>query len=347
MGLLLSLAVLLLGVDTLGWLYAQHVLDRRLLRLQIQAGDAGWRFSAASTRRGGWPLAATRSFQDPGLHRSAGPGAGADDNAGIGWSGARLTAAISVLHPTDMTIRLGGGQMIRLGGDTLRFRGDDVMLAIPLQARTSRIGFDARRLRLLLAPGASTLRMSRLEGSVRWTADAIALSATTRGVGVADAAGPGLDADAGDIELSLVGPFGAKDATWTDRLRGWRDKDGRLIVTRGALQWPDARIQVAGNATLDSTLHPDGAFSLHLVGADALVGRSVRSGLVSNAQATSIRAILGLIAAASDARNGGSLDLPLDLHAGTLALGRIPLLRLSMPDPGPAATMPVARMPSP
>ncbi|WP_428376175.1 DUF2125 domain-containing protein [Lichenicoccus sp.] len=355
----LALALLLLGADTLGWLYAQHVLDRRLMRLQAQASEAGWRFDALSMARGGWPLAATRRFEEPGLY----PGGRLGGlSGGAVWSASRLTAAISVLHPSEMTLRLGGGQVIATTTiattgshpapdlrQALRFRGDDVTLAIPLGTRPRQLRLHATRLRVAFPAGLglAPLRVRRLEGSLRWTGAAAALSIASQDLDLAaGAAGPGLAVDTGALELSLVGPLAAKGAGWADRLRAWRDKDGRLIVTRAALLWPDARLALAGNAALDGNLRPDGAFSLRIVGADALVERSVRAGLLSAAQATSIRAILGLVAAATDTRQGsGSITLPLDLHAGTLALGRIPLLLVPALAPGLAATAPAAPMP--
>ncbi len=344
----LGFAVLLLCADTLGWLYAQHVLDRHLQRLQAEASAAGWRFTAASVARGGWPLAATRRYEDPGLHPAGRPAAFAAD----GWTGSSLTAAISILHPGEMRIGLGGGQAISTTNSrqavrqAVRFRGDDITLALPLEGHPGQVRIDAARLRVLApaALGPAMLRVGHLEGTVRWTGAAVALGVSAQDLELA-AGAPGLDADSGALDVSLVGPLRSSGAGWTDRLQAWRDQGGRLIVTRAVLQWPDAGVALAGNAALDTELRSDGAFSLHLVGINALVERSVRAGFASAGQATSIRAILGLIASSTDARQGGSLTLPLDLHAGTLALGRIPLLQLPALVPRPATSS--GTMPSP
>ena len=355
-------ALLLLGVDTAGWLYAQHVLEQRLTRLEAAALQAGWQFTGMSGRHGGWPLSATRTVLSPGLHPRGSAWSG-------GWTGARLTAGLSLLHPDEMTIRLGGAQSFSKGlvpaasdpAGTLRFIGDDLVLAIPLRRQVRHVHLAATRLRVALpagpgsagrgtrALGLASLRIDHLDGSLRWTDAAIALDLAARDLEVAGGPGaPGFDAGTGLLEASLVGRPGSPAPDWEERLQAWRNNGGRLIVTRAALRWPDARIELAGDAALDGNLRPDGAFSLHLLGADALLDMAMRRGLISAAQATSIRAVLGLLSAATDAPgHGQSLTLPLDLHDGTLSLGHIPLLQVPLfTSPATAAPAPVT-LPSP
>ena len=338
------LAGLLLAADTLAWLQLQRLLQGRIQRLVQDAAQSGWQFEAASERRGGWPFAAELTFAAPRAH-------GADTllPGGITWSGGRITATLSPLHPRRLTISSGGVQTVSAGGaratrDSLRLWGPirlhlsagDAGQASSEATSSRQASFEATPLHLAL-PGAGpddVVTVAGLHGTARWTTQAHALTLALNGISRPGAASA---IPAAALELSLVGAFDGGGSA-AERLRAWRAGGGRLLLRQATMRWADAGIEASGHAALDGNLQPDGAFTVRITGADAMLDRLARSGRINSSTASAIRAVLGLIAAARDApqpgRSGANdatarpLALPLALHAGQLSLGRIPLLRI-------------------
>ena len=340
------LAGLLLAADTLAWLQMQRLLEGRMQRLAQDATRSGWQLDAASGRRGGWPFRADLTFAAPRAHGAASllPG-------GITWSAERVTATLSPLHPRRLTILTDGIQTVSAGGagatrDSLRL-WSPIRLHLPVggtgHGDRRQASFDAAPLHLAF-PGAGpddVVTIAGLRGSLRWTAQARALTLALRGVSLPHAAGAASVIPAAALELSLVGaPDGGGNAA--DRLRAWRAGGGRLLLRQATMRWNDTSIDASGHATLDGNLRPDGAFTVRITGADAMLDRLAQSGRIDAPTASAIRAVLGLISAARDAPPPGqagtgdtrarqaqpALELPLALRAGQLSLGQIPLLRI-------------------
>ena len=344
-GLLLGL---LLAADTLAWLQMERLLDRRLRLIVQGAARSGWMLDSAERRRGGWPLAARLTLAAPRAH-----GAEALLPGGITWSGERVSATLSLLHPDRVTFSAGGIQTLSAGGarklgDRLRFWSPAIGLRLPAGTRdgTGRLSFDAARLHLAL-PGAGpdgVAVVAGLQGLLRWTPQARALTLALHGIDLPRRAGipAGSVVPAASLELSLIGPTGGGGLA--DRLRDWRAGGGRLLLRQAMIDWNDAGIEAAGHVALDGNLQPDGSFTVQITGADAMLDRLARSGRVGPSAIAAVRAVLGLISAARDDPPGRStagaqrrpLQLPLTLHGGLLSLGQIPLLRI----PGPMAGLP-------
>ena len=362
----LLLAVLLLATDTLAWLQMQRLLDHRLRLLVQDAARSGWQFEAASEHRGGWPLRAELVLDAPRLQ-----GGGGRQGGDIVWSGERITASVSPLHPGALSIAATGTQTLSAAdatrpgstlGNSVRFWGG-LRLRLPADAAngTGRAGFDAAALHVAF-PGAGpddVVTIAGLRGTVRWTRQARALTLDLRGVALPRrrgvAAGPMIPAAA--LELSLIGPLaGGVDS--------WRAGGGRVLLRQAAATWSDGGIEASGQAMLDGNLRPDGSFIVQITGANAMLDRLAQSGWIEPSAASAVRAVLGLIAAARgdpQAATGGNpqaatggdpqaaargdpqaagsrrpLELPLTLRGGLLSLGQIPLLRV----PSPMAVLP-------
>lgn len=366
---LLGLVILLAVGDALAWLQMQHMLDRRLDRLVQDAARAGWQLQVASGRRGGWPLAASLTVAAPRLHGADGlvPG-------GVTWTGDRVTASLSLLHPTRVTIRPGGTQMISVGSATvagsLRFWSAGAALHLPSQpdGADGRVLFGAQALHLAL-PGAGpddVLTIAELHGAVRWTAQAgaeagaqeagvqaRALTLTLQDIGLphSNSAATGDVISRAVLEASLSGALnvgaGDKDG-FPGRLRGWRDSGGRLLLREFGLDWNGARLGASGQALLDGNFQPDGRFSVRIEGADALLDKLTQSGRLTPGAVSAVRAVLDLVASARDNPGAAAgppralppVELPLTLRGGILLLGQIPLVRVPWPVSGQPGTLP-------
>ncbi|WP_240759296.1 DUF2125 domain-containing protein [Lichenicoccus roseus] len=335
--IVLAVAIALIAVDTLGWIGGQFLLDRQISRLDAEAAANGWKLDRGTPSRGGWPLAVTRTFTKPVLR----PGSG---QPGPVWTGDAVTVGISVLRPTVLGIRLIGGQVIAPAGTdlrhALRFRGTDLEVVLPMRGHagtphTGELEFKASRLRvaspagILPSPGVLA-DVSDLDGRMRWTDAAHAITLTARGIVLSTPlAVPGLSIPAGSLEMSLTGGSAV----------GGGGQGSRLMLANAGLRWPDARADLAGTATLDGKLLADGGFSLHVVAPDRLLDHLTQAGLLSAAQAVPVRAVIGLLQDARGAAQRDILDLPLTLHGGLLSLGRLPLMQIpaagGLPHPMP------------
>lgn len=127
----------------------QRLLDRRLAALVQDAAKSGWQLDIAPGRHGGWPFAATRTLPGMRLHGGEALAAG-----GIVWSGERITASLSLLHPQGIGILTDGTQVISAGNAglarSLRFWGTRIGLRLPFRSGTlaTRLSFDAQALRM-------------------------------------------------------------------------------------------------------------------------------------------------------------------------------------------------------
>jgi uncharacterized protein DUF2125 len=343
---ILVLAILLTGADAFAWLQMQRLLDRRLDRLVRDAARAGWQLQVVSGHRGGWPLAASLTLLAPRLH-------GADQlfPGGITWSGDRVTASLSLLHPTRVTILPRGTQMISTGGTaiagSLRFWSADTALRLPPEpdGANGQVLFDAEAVHVAL-PGAGpddVLTIAGLRGSLRWTAEARALAVTMQDIGLP----PSNGVTAGDII-----PHAALEASLAGALHGEggsTDGSGRLLLRQAELSWDGAKIEASGRASLDGNFQPIGSFFVRIEGGDTLLDTLAQSGRLTPGAANAVRAVLGLVAAARDnprtpaagnAHDLPALELPLLLRGDVLSLGQIPLLRIPLPALSRPATLP-------
>lgn len=336
-------AVLIAGAAL--WLWEQTRLDRFTDRLLAEAARQGWQVQIGDQRRAGWPWAVRRVLRDVRLAPPAGPA------AGLVWTGERLVLELDPLDASPLRLRLGGLQT--LGGPDaplgrrLRLEVADLLLTPLRPARADapcRLGIRATGGMRVALPGSAALRIDGLSGLLLWTrpgapgagqhdGQALSLHAARLALsGVKDAP------MAMSLSLALPGPRGAPGLAWAERLRGWQQGGGRLLLEEAVLRLPDSRITLAGTARLDANLSAYGDFTLRLRGADRLIDRLARDGELDRAEARAVHAVLGLItdadeppAAASRTRPPPEIALPLDLRDGLLSLGRIPLLRLAPP----------------
>ncbi len=343
----LLLVCVLLGLDLIGWLQLQRLLDRRLAVLVQQAQRAGWQLEGGASRRGGWPLGATLTLAAPRLQGGRGllPGV----PAGLSWTAERVTVSLSLLHPRRITILPGGVQVIRAAdtrasglGDSVRLWARRMRLELPASDRASggevRLAAGALHLALPGAGPGQAVTVGALHGTLRWTATARATTLALEAVGLPYAGDSVLSIPQAALELSLIGG----------------GDSSRLLLRQAALRWDEAMIDASGQVRFDQHAQPNGSLILLVAGADRLLGRLATCKQISPSSRAAVQAVLGLIGQAQDAAPQPApagpaparvpqaglppIELPLNLRAGLLSLGRIPLLQLpplGSPEPVP------------
>ncbi|MBB2203729.1 DUF2125 domain-containing protein [Gluconacetobacter takamatsuzukensis] len=326
---LLGLAV----VDGLAWQAAQGELDRMLAHWSTQLRHQGWTIRPGQPTRGGSPLTARLTLQDPRLDGPVG-------NRTIAWGATSLTLSLSLLHPLTVRIGLDGTQAARLTGpytaQAVRIQSENARLFIPLGlppgAATGRAAWAARTLALqiLQSDGRTTdLTLHDLHGHGLWN----------------DHAGPdasrlALTASATAIDLPPTWPLPPaptdahrlSDAGLTLSLPGGADTP--VLVQALHARWTHLSLSVTGNAHLSPAGGPEGTFTLSVAGIGHTVRTLDQAGTLSPDLARAVTALDRLAAGYpatapaqpdTPALTDQPLSLPLHLSAGMFYIGALPL----------------------
>ncbi|MFS3135562.1 DUF2125 domain-containing protein [Gluconacetobacter sacchari] len=328
---MLALALL----DGAAWQAAQRTLDHMAARWSAQLRREGWTVRPGTPARGGSPLTARLTLQDPRLE---GPAAGRT----VAWGARTVALSLSLLHPLTLRIGLEGPQAARLAGPgpllALRAQGDGLRFGLPLglshglspDAMAGHATWAARSLALqvLAADGRTTdLRLHDLAGRLLWN-----------GRAGPDASRLALTARAAMLDLPPTWPLPPtpaeahrlSDTGLTLSLPG--GGGSTLLVQDLHARWMHLSLAVAGRARLPATGGANGTFTLTVAG----IGRTVRTldqaGALSPDWARAVTAIDRLARgspgdAAPDAPppTDRRLSLPLRLQGGTLFLGAMAL----------------------
>ncbi len=323
------LAAALVGADALLWFRLEREMDHRLDRFIKEARAAGWHVSARNGGRGGWPLAATLTLQEPGLrYREPGPGR----PPAFAWSGEAVMLSLSLWRPAQTTVVALGTQSLSIAPNggmpmPLRFWGARIALLLPERGikQTGRIALEAEALHVA-PPGAGpddVVEVAGASGRLRWTvggkAGPATLSLALREVALPIALGrpEGRVVQRARLDAGL-------DDQPPGPLTGWLRPGVAIRLGEASLDWDDDRAALSGNAVLSPDDTPSGAFSLSVDDAGRLLGKLRDNGLLSPGTVVAAQAVAGLVGDAGSRR----LHVPLQLHGGLLSLGEIPLLRL-------------------
>lgn len=324
------LASVLVGCDTVLWFRLEREMDHRLDRFVREARAAGWHVSVHAGSRGGWPLAATLTLREPSLRFQA---PGADGPWAVAWSGEAVTLSLSPWRPARTSVLALGTQSLSAvpnGGlpMPLRFWGARVALLLPERAsgRPDRIALEAEALHVAL-PGAGpddVVEVAGAAGQLRWAVDQGAgratLSLALREVALPVALGrpEGRVVQRARLEASLDDAASGSPAR---RLR----PGAAIRLGEASLDWDGDRAALSGEAALSPDGTPSGTLFLSVDDAGRLLAKLRDAGLLSPGATVAAQAVAGLIGGAGSA---STLHLPLQLRAGLLSLGEIPLLRL-------------------
>jgi hypothetical protein len=127
--------------------------------------------------------------------------------------------------------------------------------------------------------------------------------------------------------MALSGPL-PPGRSPTLRAEAWRDGGGTLELRAASLRWGPVGARAAATLALDEMLQPMGAGTLRLTGAPEALEALAGAGLIAPRAAATARSVVPLLS--RPAENGEpEIEVPVTLEERTLAVARIPVLRLA------------------
>lgn len=335
--------VVLLAALALVLLVAGHTLLWREMAQQLEAGLAawvqarrqqGWRVEHAPPVRGGWPVSATLTLGGLRLE-----GGGATLPGGFGLTAERVVLRLTLPRLDRLVVELPGAQRLRLGEADWGFAADSLVATLPVAPDTPPREGEvlAERLRIGTPEGPMAVAALRLglEGFATATEaePALRLSVAVEGIDLphapAGAAGARFGRHIATLaaEASLTGPVPPGRLPGA-RAEAWRDGGGTLELRSLNLRWGPVGAVATATLALDEALQPMGAGTLRISGAAEGLDALAEAGVVGRRAAGTARAVLPLLARPSGAGGTPEVELPLTLEDRTLAVARIPVLRL-------------------
>ncbi|MBR0681766.1 DUF2125 domain-containing protein [Roseomonas eburnea] len=353
LGLVSTLAALLLA-HGLAWRWMTGALAVGFSDWATMRRAQGWEIEHELPYRGGWPFAARLTV--PGL-RVAGRSAALPDDFGFDAPEFVLQIApprldrLVLTMPGELRLRLGNAEIL-LGAERLEAtlalepglppRALDV-LAERLRATTPEGPFEAQRVAAALSARSG---MADAEPIVM-------LEAAAEGVMLPPApASPALAAfgrhvEQARLEAVLTGPLplpGALPAYGPAAVAAaWRDAGGAVELRRMSLRWGTLVGEGEMRVTLDPALQPAAAGTLRLSDAPAALESMAAAGVITRGAARTAQGIATLLGRVPEGGRVPQVELPLMVANGTVALARIPLLRLA-PLAWPDAAVPQRAM---
>ncbi len=336
---------ILIGVLLLAGLAAgAHAALWHVMASQLESGFAtwvqvrraqGWRVEHAPPVRGGWPLSATLAL---GALRVE--GAASTIPGGFALASDRVVLRVSPPRLERLVVEFGGSGRLRLGASEFPFAADSLVAVLPLERDTPPNSAEVSAERLRIGTPAGALELMRgtlgLAGSSSATEAEAALTLALEAEGVdlpavpAGRAGTAFGRRIASLaaDLSVTGPVppGRQPAA---RAEAWRDGGGTMELRALTLRWGPVGAAVAATLALDETLQPMGAGTLRVTGAVEALDALAEAGLVGRRAAATARAVLPLLARPSAETGAPEVEVPLTLEDRTLALARIPVLRLA------------------
>lgn len=303
-------AALLAAAHGAGWAWSVHQVEAEFGRWTEARRAEGWTVSAGATVRGGWPLAA--ELRVPRLSL-------ADAGGAHSWTG-DVALRVALSDPGTLRIKPEGEQHVRLGDTSAELAADDARVTVALD-RPDAFHIAATGLRVRGRWG--ELTAASLEGRV--TSLGAVLAAREIGLPLR-LDGPGRVVAAASLDAALSAPV-PPGPTMAQRLLRWTDADGAVQVRHVAVRWGELAVEGAGTASLDAALQPRAEATLRLRGHSAALDSLEAAGALPAGGTLMARTVLGLMAEPV-AGGGETVEIPLRLQDGLLAMGQIPLLRL-------------------
>jgi hypothetical protein len=110
-------------------------------------------------------------------------------------------------------------------------------------------------------------------------------------------------------------------------LEAWRSGGGTVEVREAALDWPPLHMSGSGTMALDSTLQPEGAFSLKFRGGAETLDAFASGGWMNNDEAGVAKLGLALLSRRG-AEGAPEITVPLTLQERQLAAGPVTVMTL-------------------
>ncbi len=326
--MLLTLAVLGVGVHGLAWRWATEALAVGFADWAALRRVQGWAVDHAAPERTGWPFAAEVVL--PGLR------IGARDASGGAWrlDATRVVLRLAPPRPDRLRIHLEGPYRMGIGAIEVPFTATRLEALVSLEAggppRTAELlveGLGAETPDGLLVVGRALVSVTvGVEPALGIAAAAERLSLPER-ARVPAVAAFGQEVDHLAFDAVLPGPpvQGSGAAAW----RAWRDAGGVLEVRGATLRWGALDGEARLTLRLDAALQPAGDGMLRLTNPAAALSALEAAGLVASSQARAARGILPLMARAPAQGGAPEVQVPVALSEGRISVARIPLIRLA------------------
>jgi hypothetical protein len=311
------------------WWWVTGEIEKQVAA-NLAAPVPGWQVTAGALHRTGWPFAATVTV--PGLI-AVSPGSAAQS---VRWQAERVAVSLEFARPRTLVLMVEGAQSLQLGSAApIPVRAELMRAEVPLEP-----GVPVRAATLAVAGLVAELPAGRLAIARLDTAldsrpaaqqgeTAGSLVTTARGIDLPPRLpwplGPRIATLAWDLAISGPVPPIADSAT---RAEAWRDGGGAVTLRRLELAWGDVTLTGGATLALDPQLQPMGTATARLAGYDAALRALTVAGVLPPRTAVAAAAVLALMARPSPDGGPPAVEAPLSLQNRTLALGRIPLLRL-------------------
>ena len=286
----------------------------------------GWAVEHGLPRRAGWPFAAR--LEVPGVAIAGRPAVMPE---GLAWQAPLLVLSIMPTRPDTLVLDAEGPQALQLGAARFAYTAARLRALVPLDP-----GMPPRGTTLLVeglqaatpdgpvvARRAEALATPRADGGV-----VVALSAEAVALPPLPAtAAFGRMVDHIAAEAALTGPL-PPPAPPARQAAAWRDAGGALDLRGIALRWGPLAAEGRGVLRLDAALQPAGSGTLAVEHPQEALRALVGAGLVPRRSETAAQAVLALMTRTSG--NGAPrVEVPVAIESGTVALARIPLLRVA------------------
>jgi len=327
-------ALLLVVVAAHGavWWWVAAEIQRQVAATLAAPPLPGWQASAATTRRGGWPWAATVEVLSP---TAQGP---LDAATGIAqrWHADRLTVSIALVRPRTLVLAIEGRQEWRLGaGPAIPVTASLLRAEVPLEpgVPARAVTLAVADLRAGLADGEFTLARLDLTGEIRPVAQqgepALTLTATAARIGLPPrhSAPLGRLVETLALDLLVSGPV-PRSPDLAARAEAWRDGGGTLELRRLDLTWGEVSLSGGATLALDARLQPMGAATARIAGHAAALRALTAAGVMTPRSALVAGAVLAPMARRPADGGAARVEMPFSLQNRTLSLGLIPLVRL-------------------
>ncbi len=329
--------VLLAVLDTLAWRIGTDQLATGADRWIADARRQGWVVTEQKRVRGGWPFAATLAIAGTEI-----TGGHALLPGGLRWSSQRLTLAVSLFHPTRLTLEAAGTQRLRLSGlPDLAFTSNKLAASVKLwggAAELARISATAVTGGIAGSRHPDDVQVAGLDLRVSAVSDTRAGNAWpsaklwvhATGIGLPDVVQWPLGALVSELSGTLdlnspaAGPTGPSDIE--NQARAWRDGGGRLDAHDIRLGWGPLHLTATAALTLDKRLQPAGSGSADLAGSGATLTALSGAGLITPGLAATAGAMLAFMPRAPG--DADAIRLPFRLRDDTVSVGQIPVFQM-------------------
>ncbi len=346
-GVLLLGLLALAGADYLVWRWAGGMIGESYAGWRAARQAEGWVVESGAAHLTGWPFAARLVVPDFALK-----GGAAAMPGGVSLNLPELDLAVTLTAPSDLLITPVGTARATLGLlPPLAITAESAALHTSLAASDAASPLAGEMLRVTVRPDQTAKDAASGLSLVIARIDFL-LSAPVEPPGLM------LHVQAGGIDLpsAITWPFSthigragfdaglaplpaARGADFAATKAAWQAARGTLRLAAALTDWGGTTMSGEAKITLDDKLAPEGVGFLHLIDPDAAVASLVRQGMIADASAQALGAVLHLLAhpAPGDAKTGDAktgdakpeVDLPLSLAEGVVSAGGIPLFRLS------------------